>query len=237
MINLSASGGSVTFEFIGNSGYLQDGTITVPVNSLSMIIDESNMVTFRKPNNDVFVSALLSEFGKTKEEMIAWYKANMVDGGITVDSAITSGSTNPVQSSAIFDKVTINVEESGSTSGSDFSHTYTFTYADGVNYFKASIIDRQDMFMVSNTKYKSSADGEEKIMNTGDTDDYTYTNNGRTATITMKGNNRLTNLQAFGDGNGYTYSYNYNSSTAQWLKDYVSALEARVALLEQQNNT
>ena len=361
MINLSASGGSVTFEFIGNSGYLQDGTINVPVNSLSMIIDESDMVTFRKPNNDVFISALLSEFGKTKEEMIALYKANMVGstgggGGITsgevqtmidesisgkvntvdnqvdayvetssaetgglyysfsadsyansafyyhsedqyhdavnrvggsitivdssdniveeysipsgqqttswnpnsqyftvaaksedavvivpvgdyriktcnisvggfevrntakyytttvkypsyqsaeaiennvypkfdsldaaisgkldasaytpvtIDSAITSGSTNPVQSSAIFDKVAINVEESGSTSGSALNKMFTFNFSDGVGYFTAAIVDREDTFIVSNTKYKSSADGEEKTMNTGDTDDYT----------------------------------------------------------------
>lgn len=77
MINLSVSGGSVTFSFSGNSGYLQDGTISVPVNSLSLVIDESNMATFRKPNNDVFVSALVSEFGMTKNELIAWYKANM----------------------------------------------------------------------------------------------------------------------------------------------------------------
>ena len=235
MINLSASGGSVTFEFIGNSGYLQDGTITVPVNSLSMIIDESDMVTFRKPNNDVFISALLSEFGKTKEEMIAWYKANMVDGGITIDSAITSNSTNAVQSSAIFDKVTINVEESRTTSGTDFSHTYTFTYADGVNYFKMWPRD-EDSIVVSGIKYKSSADGEEKtISSTGDTDDYTYTSSRTGATITMKGNNHLTNISVFCDGMGYGYSYNYNATTSQWLKDYVSALEARVKILEQNN--
>ena len=234
MINLSASGGSVTFEFIGNSGYLQDGTITVPVNSLSMIIDESDMVTFKKPNNDVFLSALVSDFGMSKNELIAWYKANMVDGGITIDSAITSNSTNAVQSSAIFDKVTINVEESGSTSGSDFSHTYTFTYADGVNYFK--VVPDDDSWMVNQIKYKSSADGEEKtISSVGDTDDYTYTSGRAGATITMKGNNHLTSIYAYCDGMGYGYSYNYNTTTSQWLKDYVSALEARVKILEQNN--
>ena len=64
MITLSASGGSVTFEFSGNSTYLNDGQITVPVNSLALIIDESDMATFRKAaSNDIFVSANIAEFG------------------------------------------------------------------------------------------------------------------------------------------------------------------------------
>lgn len=89
MITLSASGGSVTFEFSGNSTYLNDGTITVPVNSLALIVDESDMVTFRKSaSSDIFVSANIAEFGMTKDELMAWYKANMVGstgggGGVT----------------------------------------------------------------------------------------------------------------------------------------------------------
>jgi hypothetical protein len=89
MITLSASGGSVTFEFSGNSTYLNDGTITVPVNSLALIIDESDMITFKKSaSSDIFVSAHISEFGMTKAELESWYKANMVGstgggGGVT----------------------------------------------------------------------------------------------------------------------------------------------------------
>lgn len=89
MITLSASGGSVTFEFSGNSTYLNDGQITVPVNSLALIIDESDMATFRKAaSNDIFVSANIAEFGMTKAELESWYKANMVGstgggGGVT----------------------------------------------------------------------------------------------------------------------------------------------------------
>lgn len=89
MITLSASGGSVTFTFSGNSTYLNDGQITVPVNSLALIIDESDMATFRKAaSNDIFVSANIAEFGMTKAELESWYKANMVGstgggGGVT----------------------------------------------------------------------------------------------------------------------------------------------------------
>lgn len=100
MITLSASGGSVTFEFSGNSTYLNDGTITVPVNSLALIIDESDMATFRKAaSNDIFVSANIAEFGMTKAELESWYKANMVGstgggGGDTVDGTSLFGATH-----------------------------------------------------------------------------------------------------------------------------------------------
>jgi len=89
MITLNASGGSITFTFSGNSTYLNDGVITCPVNSLALIIDESDMVTFRKSASaDIFVSANIAEFGMTKDELIAWYKENMVGssgggGGVT----------------------------------------------------------------------------------------------------------------------------------------------------------
>ena len=90
MITLSKSGSSVTFTFDENSGYLQNGTIEVPVNSLSLVIDSSNMATFRKAaSNDIFVSARYEEFGMTKAELESWYKDNMVGetgGGGGVDS-------------------------------------------------------------------------------------------------------------------------------------------------------
>ena len=90
MINLTSSGGTITFAFDNNSGYLQNGTIEVPVNSLSLIVDESDMVTFKKANsNDVFVSALASDFGMTKAQLISFYKDNMV--GSTGGGGITSG--------------------------------------------------------------------------------------------------------------------------------------------------
>lgn len=93
MITLSKSGSTVTFTFDENSGYLQNGTINVPVNSLSLILDESDMATFRKSaSNDIFVSANVAEFGMSKSELEAWYKANMVgSSGGGSGSGITSG--------------------------------------------------------------------------------------------------------------------------------------------------
>ena len=88
MITLSKSGNSVTFTFDENSGYLQNGTIDVPINSLALITDESDMATFRKSaSNDIFISARYEEFGMSKAELEAWYKENMVGStGGGVDS-------------------------------------------------------------------------------------------------------------------------------------------------------
>lgn len=88
MITLQKIGDAIKFTFSGNTHYLQDGTVEVPVNSLSLTIDDSGMATFRKSaSNDIFISATYGELGMTKDELVAWYKENMVDGG----SDITSG--------------------------------------------------------------------------------------------------------------------------------------------------
>lgn len=109
MITLSKSGNSVTFTFDENSGYLQNGTIDVPVNSLALIIDESDMATFRKSaSNDIFISARYDEFGMTKAELEAWYKENMVGstgggGGVTpeeVEEMIDEAVSGKIDSSS-----------------------------------------------------------------------------------------------------------------------------------------
>lgn len=110
MITLSASGGSVTFEFSGNSTYLNDGQITVPVNSLALIIDESDMATFRKAaSNDIFVSANIAEFGMTKAELESWYKANMVG---STGGGITSGEVQTMIDESISGKVDADFDNS-----------------------------------------------------------------------------------------------------------------------------
>lgn len=111
MITLNASGGSITFEFSGNSTYLNDGTINVPINSLALIIDESNMVTFRKSaSNDIFVSANIAEFGMTKAELESWFKENAV--GSTGGGGITSGEVQSMIDEAVSGKVDADFDNS-----------------------------------------------------------------------------------------------------------------------------
>lgn len=101
MIQLSKSGNTVTFTFDENSGYLQNGTIDVPVNSLSLILDESNMATFRKSaSNDIFVSANIAEFGMSKSDLETWYKNNMVSSG----GGGGSGGTTPEEVQEMIDE-------------------------------------------------------------------------------------------------------------------------------------
>ena len=78
MITLSKSGNSVTFTFENNGHYLANGTIDVPVNSLILVTDDSEMVSFKKLDGDPFISCLYSDLGMTKAQLISWYEANMV---------------------------------------------------------------------------------------------------------------------------------------------------------------
>lgn len=119
MITLNASGSSVTFTFDGNSTYLNDGTITVPKNSLALIADESDMVTFRKAaSNDIFVSANIAEFGMTKDELIAWYKANMVSSGGGGGGGVTPEEVEEMIDEAVSGKAnSSDVYTTGQTSG------------------------------------------------------------------------------------------------------------------------
>ena len=98
MITLTKSGDTINFTFSNSDHYLYgNGTISVPSNSLSLTIDESDMVNFSKADsNDIFISATLGEFDKTKAELIEFYKDNMVNAGISsgdVESMISSATS------------------------------------------------------------------------------------------------------------------------------------------------
>lgn len=143
MITLSKSGNAVKFTFDENDHYLQNGTIEVPVNSLALIMDDSDMVTFRKSaSNDIFVSANYSEFGMSKAELEAWYKTNMVGssgggggtGGTTpeevqemIDASLTPYSTT----SEVDSKIDESVSGKADTSAVDaLNNTVTAHTAD-----------------------------------------------------------------------------------------------------------
>ena len=168
MITLSKSGNSVTFTFDENSGYLQNGTIDVPVNSLSLITDESDMATFRKSaSNDIFVSARYEEFGMSKAELEAWYKANMVGstggggGGVdsgTVQTMIDESISGLAESSAVTEEIseavsgkqdtlvsgtnikTINNESLLGSGNIDIQGGATYTAGNGINIDTANTI-------------------------------------------------------------------------------------------------
>lgn len=108
MVNLQKiDDSSVKFVFTDSDHYLVgNGEIVVPINSLSLVIDESEMVTFKKASTgDPFISfrADNSNLG-TKEAIEQFYKENMVGaGGISEEEvqdivdAATSGMATDTQ--------------------------------------------------------------------------------------------------------------------------------------------
>ena len=102
MITLSKSGNSVTFTFQNNGHYLANGTIDVPVNSLILVTDESEMASFLKIDGDPFISCLYSDLGMTKAQLISWYEENMV-GSTGGGGGVTSGEVESMISSATTD--------------------------------------------------------------------------------------------------------------------------------------
>ena len=110
MISLQTTEGGVKFVFSNSDHYLYgNGTIEVPLNSLALVTDESDMFTFKKAaTNDPFISAKYSDIGMTKEELETFYNENMVGGGgidpeevqALIDASI-SGNVKSVKSYSI----------------------------------------------------------------------------------------------------------------------------------------
>ena len=67
MVTLTASGNSVVFTFENSNHYLYgNGEIEVPKDSLILVIDKSDIVTFRKIDGDVFVSFNINDSNFTE---------------------------------------------------------------------------------------------------------------------------------------------------------------------------
>lgn len=113
MISLQKIDNVIKFTFQNNDHYLQNGTIEVPVNSLSLVTDESEMFTFKKSaTNDVFVSGLYSEIGMTKAELETFYKENMVGstGGGTDSGMVQTMIDESISGKADTSAVTASIE-------------------------------------------------------------------------------------------------------------------------------
>ena len=92
MITLTKNENTIVFTFNGNDHYLQDGTIEVPVNSLTLVTDNSQMANFKKSaSNDIFISATYAELGMSKSELESWFKENACGstGGCDVPSNLS----------------------------------------------------------------------------------------------------------------------------------------------------
>lgn len=81
MVNISKQDNTIVFSFTNSDFYLYGtGTVEVPMNSLSLYVDESDMITYKKAqSNDVFISVPIDETNfANKAAAITFYKENMV---------------------------------------------------------------------------------------------------------------------------------------------------------------
>ena len=121
MITITKNGNAVLFEFEENSHYLFNGTIEVPLNSLTLVTDESEMFTFKKAaTNDIFISARYDDVNMSKSQLIDFYIANMVGGGGS-ESGVTSGEVQTMINTSLedyYDKDEVDAAVSGKADSS-----------------------------------------------------------------------------------------------------------------------
>ena len=208
MINLTSSGGTITFAFDNNSGYLQNGTIEVPVNSLSLIVDGSDMVTFKKANsNDVFVSALASDFGMSKAQLISFYKNNMVDSFINADEA-QSMIDESISGKADYSAATVNISEDVTTTGRSRYEQFNIDYSNNVYYISASFDEGIEAYSIG---LKDSPSGNtiwvEQSTSAGETDSYIFTKNSSSFVLTTKGSYKITSVTLLPESDYVSYAY------------------------------
>ena len=93
MVRITANEKSLLFTFTNSNHYFQNGTVEVPKNSLALIVDDSDMASFKKSaSNDLFISASYTELGMSKAELISWFEENGFSeggsgGGLTPEEA------------------------------------------------------------------------------------------------------------------------------------------------------
>ncbi|WP_295590129.1 hypothetical protein [uncultured Methanobrevibacter sp.] len=266
MISLQKTGNAIKFTFDDNGHYLYNGTIEVPVNSLTLVTDDSDMFTFKKSaTNDIFVSGLYSEIGMSKSELETFYKNNMVDSFINADEAQSmidesiSGKVNTVDNQ-------VDAYGIETSSGETARRDYVFSadsYANGAFYYKSEevlqdgynrisggikIVDSSDNIVLDYTVPDGQATN---IWNPSEYSQYfTVTEKNRySATIEPSGDYRILSCNINVNGEAIRNTAKYYITTAKY-PSYQSAeaiennvypkleeLEARIKALEEQNNT
>lgn len=89
MINIQKIGNAIVIDFTDNDKYLHDGTIEVAPNELMIVIDESDMATFKKMSNgDILFGQLISQIQIQGEAVT---KDNIIDKFGAIGFSISGG--------------------------------------------------------------------------------------------------------------------------------------------------
>ena len=96
MINIQKTGNAIVVDFTDNDKYLNNGTIEVAPNELMVVIDDSNMATFKKMSNgDTLFGQLIDQI-KIQGESVT--KDNIIEKFGTIGFSISSGGGGAVNS-------------------------------------------------------------------------------------------------------------------------------------------
>lgn len=96
MINIQKTGNAIVVDFTDNDKYLNNGTIEVAPNELMVVIDDSNMATFKKMSNgDTLFGQLIDQI-KIQGEAVT--KDNIIEKFGTIGFSISSGGGGAVSS-------------------------------------------------------------------------------------------------------------------------------------------
>lgn len=94
MINIQKIGNAIVIDFTDNDKYLHDGTIEVAPNELMIVIDESDMATFKKMSNgDTLFGQLIDQIQIQGEAVT---KENIIDKFGMIGFASVGGAVNSV---------------------------------------------------------------------------------------------------------------------------------------------
>ena len=89
MINIQKTGNAIVVDFTDNDKYLNNGTIEVAPNELMVVIDDSNMATFKKMSNgDTLFGQLIDQI-KIQGESVT--KDNIIEKFGTIGFSVNSG--------------------------------------------------------------------------------------------------------------------------------------------------
>lgn len=162
MISINKQGNAIVIEFTDNDKYLFNGTIEVAPNELMIVIDESNMATFkRSTNGDTLFSQLINKIqiggtNVTKDTIldefakIGFTTGNSVNSvnGQTGDVVITATSLGAITKS---DADTLYAAKSDLNSKADKTSVYTKAEADEkfatnveLNHVKSELANKAD---------------------------------------------------------------------------------------------
>lgn len=96
MINIQKTGNAIVVDFTDNDKYLNNGTIEVAPNELMVVIDDSNMATFKKMSNgDTLFGQLIDQI-KIQGEAVT--KDNIIEKFGTIGFSISGGGGGAVSS-------------------------------------------------------------------------------------------------------------------------------------------